>query len=481
MTDAEELELLELEEKEYQFQKAKQAGMAPPKQVEPMEKRGLLQRIGETVDSYTGAPARASIGAVQRGENPFSAFGKQFGEDPQLAPTGKEIAQKAGISDKPLYDTTDDQFQYLQDTDPLAARDLGGLRGVSRSGAAGLGIDVAADPTNALPFAGSILKGSSKAVRGAGKTLTQFAEKSALNATGATAREASKFSANAGRELLDRGLIKAFDTPEKIATRTEAASNKAAEDIASSLSGLDQKGAKIDANDIYNNLRSRAEEAAKSPAKQDVATGLEKEIENLVNLSDRNNGLLGFQEAEGFKRDYNRKAGNWMDPEKSMVGKEAYQAYKESVENAAKKASPELSSVFEEGKKTYGLLEPIREAAERRSLVTRQSPMGGFMDTAAALGGHAASGSAGAFVAPVARRVVAPRISSTTAVTADTIGGLLEKVPELKQLADTNPQALQAVIAEIAGRQMTPNPGLLQKAAQKELDKDSSTSAREKK
>lgn len=57
-------------------------------------------------DSYTGAPARAGIGAAQDvgSLNPVdwvkaggSGFAKQFGGDPDQAPTGEDIVKKAGV------------------------------------------------------------------------------------------------------------------------------------------------------------------------------------------------------------------------------------------------------------------------------------------------------------------------------------------------------------------------------------------------
>lgn len=59
------------------------------------------QFAGQTIDRVTGAPTRSAVHAMQLDPgNPEAAgiaFAKQFGRDPNLAPTGKEIAAKAGI------------------------------------------------------------------------------------------------------------------------------------------------------------------------------------------------------------------------------------------------------------------------------------------------------------------------------------------------------------------------------------------------
>lgn len=123
-----------------------------------------IQKVGEFVDSYTGAPVRASIGALQDGKNPVAAYTQQFGGNPQKAPTGKQIAEKAGISDEAL-----GSFTGQEAID--AFRKYGGAAGMGLSGAmsmmpdalkertyspsksdvAGLAIDIAADPLNIVP------------------------------------------------------------------------------------------------------------------------------------------------------------------------------------------------------------------------------------------------------------------------------------------------------------------------------------------
>lgn len=122
---------------------------------------GGVIEAGRFVDSYTGAPTRAAIGRMQDGGNPLDAgqaFVNQFGESPEFAPTGKQIAQKAGIGATTLKDVfpnlTDEQIANAVATLNPA---LGYLTEkakpteITASGAAGFGIDVAADPMLLLP------------------------------------------------------------------------------------------------------------------------------------------------------------------------------------------------------------------------------------------------------------------------------------------------------------------------------------------
>ena len=102
---------------------------------------GVIQTVGEGIDKYGGgASTRAAIGSLQEGKgigDALSAFGKQYAEDPSLAPTGEQIAAKAGVSTTPI-------GGYAQD--------------ISLADVAGFGLEVVADPLSLIPF-GAIAKG----------------------------------------------------------------------------------------------------------------------------------------------------------------------------------------------------------------------------------------------------------------------------------------------------------------------------------
>lgn len=111
-----------------------------------------IAAAGEFIDKYTGAPTRAAIQAGIEGESPVEAFGEQFGEDPSMAPTGKHIAKNLGVTEKKLSDLVPDLFT----DDPEIAESWlkfkkGGAADISGTGAAGLTIDILADPTNIIP------------------------------------------------------------------------------------------------------------------------------------------------------------------------------------------------------------------------------------------------------------------------------------------------------------------------------------------
>lgn len=109
---------------------------------------GVVQKVGETIDKYTGAPTRAAISAAQNTENPLSAFASQFGQDPSLAPTGKDIVKKAGVPDTALSDIIPGAFSESGDG---IALQKGGLFDPTASGTLGLATDIAGDVSNIIP------------------------------------------------------------------------------------------------------------------------------------------------------------------------------------------------------------------------------------------------------------------------------------------------------------------------------------------
>lgn len=157
---------------------------------------GAIDAVGRTVSRYSAAPTRAAFGAAQSGEDPFKAFGKQFGEDPDQAPTGKQIMQRGGVSDVPISEL----YPKIYDEGPGSKQDFwslklkkGGLMDPSLSGLLGAGVDIAADPTNLIPVEGvakGLLKGATKLIpESKAVALASKAEKVAAKATGASTSE----------------------------------------------------------------------------------------------------------------------------------------------------------------------------------------------------------------------------------------------------------------------------------------------------
>jgi len=150
---------------------------------------GLASKVVDKIDSVTGAPVRASIGAFQDGKNPISAYSNQFGADPSLAPTGKDIAIKAGVQNKNNENILPEDF-YSEDEAfktgfPSTSYGMAeSARKVSPAGVAGFGIDIAADPTNLIGIP-AVSRGIN-IVGGASKDALRMAKAGAKTAVKAT-------------------------------------------------------------------------------------------------------------------------------------------------------------------------------------------------------------------------------------------------------------------------------------------------------
>jgi len=108
----------------------------------------VVQKIGEAVDPYTGAPTRAALSNAISGKNPVQGFKDAFGAEFGTAPSGKQIAQQLGVPDTSLSDVL--PSLYSKSGEGLAL-EKGGLLDPTASGSAGFGLDVATDWTNVVP------------------------------------------------------------------------------------------------------------------------------------------------------------------------------------------------------------------------------------------------------------------------------------------------------------------------------------------
>lgn len=256
----------------------------------------------------------------------------------------------------------------------------------------------------------------SKAIGNSGKSLARKAEKLAENATGATRVQKEKFADSAGRELLDRKIVQFGDDAEKIAEKSSAAIKQAEKGMDDALKALEEKGAKVDVNKVVSNIESKIAELKKDPSKADVVRKLEQVV---LDITGARESSIGLSFAEKVKRGFNKNARNWLDPMKGEADKTAYLAYRDAVEEAAQAVDQGAAKLFTESKKTYGLMNPIEDAATKRAAQLEQSPVGGFLDVTSGLVGGGVAGIPGAVAAATGRRFLAPRISSSMAVVAD--------------------------------------------------------------
>lgn len=296
-----------------------------------------------------------------------------------------------------------------------------------------------------------VAKGVSAVADPVSDYLRSMATKKAVAATGATGKQALKFAPEAGQELLDRGIVKFGDSQAKIAGKATDALEAAGNKISSVLTDLDKRGATVDQSDIVDSLRKRATDLSDDPSQYGVSEQLNRladKMEERISAKG-GNSEISLSKAEQTKRGFQAGANYNSAPIDLSISKEAAGIYQKAVEDAATKFDPKAADAFTEAKKTYGLLNPIQDAAEKRASTLNQSPHGGLLDTAAIIAGEGLAGAPGAIAAPIVRRALSTRSASSMAATANAAGKLIGGVPAVAESAI--PAAIQS-----QGQSVTP-------------------------
>lgn len=141
---------------------------------------------GEKIERMGGAPTRSAIAALQEGQGlggAVNAFSEQFLDSPDLAPTGKQIAERAGLSGEGRTAGIPGMMGFG------ASYNQDGTPGFSPAGMVGLGIDLLADPTNFIPGA-PVVKGATKATGTTMKVAGKAAGKGVSLGAGVAAKAA---------------------------------------------------------------------------------------------------------------------------------------------------------------------------------------------------------------------------------------------------------------------------------------------------
>lgn len=285
-----------------------------------------------------------------------------------------------------------------------------------------------------------------------GGGLREFAGNLAEKATGATRAQAEKFAPGAGKQLLDRGVVRFGATPKAIAERSQSMMDDAAAAMDDVLSEFDARGVKATSDKVLGELNKRIAKLNSRGGTRDQAVQLEKVRDQISEALGKNPNLLSVIEAE--KRSWGKV--NWQNPDNAVARKEAYRALMDTTEEVAREADAGLAGVFKEGKETYGLLAPIQEAAEKRAIQLNQSPIGGLLDMTSIGAGFLSGNEEAGAILPILRRGVAPRLASSGAVTAN------QAAKAVNALAEKSPQAaieLAKRLGFIGGAKV---PGLLQ-------------------
>lgn len=300
--------------------------------------------------------------------------------------------------------------------------------------------------------------------------LSSIAANKAISATGATGKQSMKFAPEAGQDLLDRGIVKFGDSQSAVAQKATDALDNSSRNISNVLSDLDNRGATVDHSAIVGQLRKRASEISSDPSQFGVSDGLTRladRIENMVK-ADGANANIPLTKAENIKRGFQSSANYNSPPIDLSLSKEAAGIYRQSVEDAATKFDPKSADAFIADKKAYGLLKPVKDAAEKRAATLAQSPHGGLLDIATMAAGEGIAGAPGAILAPIARRAITTRIPSTMAATANAASGMIKGAGPIA--SESGPIAANAIIRNI-------NPSLIRSAAADQIKTDQSSAS----
>ena len=276
-----------------------------------------------------------------------------------------------------------------------------------------------------------IAKGVKAVAKPASEYFRKMAEKKAVAATGATGVQATKFDADAGRQLLDRKIVQFADNQENIARKAGEALNTSGKGISDALKELDSISQGVPPSEIVATVRARAAELGKSPATYGLSDDLMKMADDIELRATQNEALTA---AEKTKRDFQGGVNYNSSSRENSFAEEMADIYKNAVERAAIKADPKVAAKFQADKKTYGLLSPIAIAAEKRASTVNQSPPLGLMDSAWGVAGNAIAGNPGVVALPVARKIVAPRINSSIAVAADRYANKILEYPKIAEM-----------------------------------------------
>lgn len=416
-----------------------------------------LEKVGKAsrfFDSVTGAPVRAAVGAMQEGKNPRevgSAAYEQFGKNPDLAPTGKDIAKKFGVPD-----TEFDTGIYIN---PFTHEQVK----TSPAGLVGTGVDVALDPTTYLTGAlgGALEKSAAATVGKLEPKITEYlsqkaAERAVKAGTGQSIKDIRRIAKSStkgaidlpraeanlrstGEELLrpnDQGerVVGWFDRPEEIAPKANARKGEFGQQIGDVGKSIDQTtpAGAVSGWSIAKDLQDYASSIPEVGAGKGLKARLESEIENLKMM-----GNLSFEEAQKIKNQFKwePQAPDALISNKDVTN-QINQIISKNMEDAASQAGK--LGEYQEAKKGYGSMLGVEQAASDRAMKNLSnrfiSPsdygVGGVGAMTAAASGHGAMAGLSAVAGAAANKIIRERGSAFVANSLRKLAEITEKAPE---------------------------------------------------
>ncbi len=433
-----------------------------------------VNKVSNTMNKFVGAPIRAGIGALQEGEDLHGALSRasgQIGEDPNLAPTGKDIMATAGL---PADETVNTHLKL----NPFTGESLK----VSPAGVAGGVLDAAIDPTTYIglgageaaekglqmaPELASYLeeKAGNRAVKAAtGESRAAIRKAAGVSSKGGKISTMEKNLAESGSALLDSDeaggpVIKPLSTAKDIADAAAQKQQYFGQKIG-------EVGEKIDSampNAVSGqNIADAMVNYAASIPETEGGKALQAKI--LAEAQNFQGKQLSFKDAQAFKNQfkYEPQASDALISNKDVTNKlqGIISDEMDSTVDALKNdLSPETLGNYQDYKNRYRVYKNAAEAASQNSMnqLSRRmiSPsshglgltvgMGTLLNTGspakAALAGAGAAGAnmlalgRGSSLAATTAKAVADRVAAAPAA-------FQKWLPALQQAAQRGDEAL---------------------------------------
>lgn len=352
----------------------------PPKPEELGKKSlGIIGTGLKAIDSVTGAPARAAIYAAQGANTPgdipseaLKAAKGQFGNMRVEAPTGADIAERAGLSNEPLVSKetrgkVPPGLLAITKGTPIGFL-ANKLSEASPADIAGVGIDLAANPVNALGPAAKVAAKGAELAAPIAKGLSSFAHEKALKAAGAMTKDFRIINDKGmqdilGSFLLENDLVTPLSTVSKVGERLSAAKQIAGETIGHILDTADAgQTVRIKASDMAFALASDPEILALKNIPGKEATY--KQVRRYISTLQKNGNELSLREAQKLRQGIDSSI-NFNKRVPDMAGAQPY-LYK--MRDALSKAMTDAVDAIDQGQPFVSNAPRIGEAGAPTAL-----------------------------------------------------------------------------------------------------------------
>ncbi len=291
---------------------------------------------------------------------------------------------------------------------------------------------------------GKVLSPLSPLAERAQGALKRLAELRAAKAGGLIGKDIGRVgtdeAAAMGREVLNRGGVRFGDRTEDVAKRLEAIRPQVGKEIGDVVGELDRARASLPPGAAPgltpSALAGRIEKGVlpdlqRFPADRAAAAKVAEEAARLRAIGRK---PLSFQAASELKGSYDPMA-KWSavrPPEEGAIAdkmRDFQGMIRRGIDEEAQRVSPELAAKYQAARRSYSLLKPAEDIAEKRAGQLEgnrwMSPSDYGVGSVGALGGMLAGGPVGSVMAGaasgLAHKVLRERGAASVAVTADAL------------------------------------------------------------